>query len=200
MISDSETESDSERRPDDDMAKFLSLQSRIYHIQPECAQVGHRISRKHKAVQMTTEVARLLERVHKIESDILFDRDEGLSKWAEMRNQLANDDAERRRFHLDKPPNLKEEAIIPQALEKRDLADTSEHADPMDSLEDFFSSLPETSTNADTGATQIISTRVEGENIIIRDFGKWTGQNPRRIFEETCQARFAVSSLRHSNC
>ena len=200
MVSDGETGSYSERDPDDYMVKYLSLQSRIYQIQPECAQVRHRSLKKHKDVPINAEIARLLEQVREIESDILFDRNEGLLKWAEMRNQFAEEAAERRKFHLDESPRLKEETVILPSSEIGDLADTSQHLDSMDMLGDFFSRLPETSINADTGATQMINKTAEGENIMIRDFGRWTGQSPRRIFEEACKARYAVSSLWYLIC
>lgn len=194
-MDDSETESGSEIEPDRHMAKYLSLQSRIFDIQPEYAQVRHPALKKQKAAHINKEVTQLLEKVQKIESDVLFDSNEALSKWTEMRSQLAKEAAERRKFNLDQNPRLKEKPTVLPLSKDEKLADTVENVDPIDMLGDLFSSLPEASINPDTGATQIIGSQMEGEIVVIRDFGKWTGQNPRRIFEEACKARFAMPSI-----
>ena len=70
----------------------------------------------------------------------------------------------------------------------QDPSNTSDDHDPVLGLGEFFSSLPVQEINTESGGS-IMTTISNGETVTIRDFGKWTGMNPRRIFEEACKAR-----------
>ena len=122
-----------------------------------------------------------------MESDILFDKDEAHEKWAELRVQLMREEAQENRSNARKSqvPSLNEndaknEAFVPH--------DPEEEREGMD-LSDFFSSLPEESTNATTGVSGMTMNSSDGIAVTIRNFGKWSGVNPRRVFEEACRAR-----------
>ena len=64
-------------------------------------------------------------------------------------------------------------------------------------LGDFFSSLPEETTNEANGKSQLQS-KSEGISVTIRDFGTWSGISPRRILEEACKARDSSSRVSYS--
>lgn len=147
---------------------------------------------KGKAVESNPDITRLLTKVDKIESDILFDRNEAYSKWIEMQNKLTKEAAERKRFQLDHNSKLKAEKVTVPPSKPADSLQTEDDEDLIDMVGDFFSSLPETSINTVTGNTQLTNRTAEGETVAIRDFGTWAGVNPRRILEDACKARLEI--------
>lgn len=194
ILNDSETDSDSGVEADHLVAKYLSLQSQIYQIEPGIFTSGNRASEKQKAVESNPDIARLLAKVDKIESDILFDPHEAHSEWIEMQNNLAKDAAERKKFQLDQDSKGKAKTVSVLRSSSMDHLKTEEDEDLVGMVGDLFSSLPETSTNTITGNTQLTNKTAEGETVNIRDFGTWAGVNPRRILEDACKARLEMYS------
>lgn len=194
ILSGIETDSDSEEEPDHLVAKYLSLQSQIYQIEPELFKSGSGALKKPNFVKRNPDIARLLAKVDRIESDILFDRNEAYSQWIEIQKNLAKEAAERKRFQLDQDSKAKAGTVTVPQSKPSGLLQTEEDDDLVEMVGDLFSSLPETSTNAFTGSTQMTSKTAEGETLTLRDFGTWAGVNPRRILEDTCKARFEIHS------
>lgn len=192
ILSGIEIDSDSGEESDHLVAKYLSLQSQIYQIEPELLKSGKGASKKSKFVESNPDIARLLAKVDRIESDILFDRNEAYSQWIEMQKNLAKEVAERKRFQLDQDSKAKADTVTVPQSKPTHLLPTDEDEDLVEMVGDLFSSLPETSTNAFTGSTQMTSKTAEGETVTLRDFGTWAGMNPRRILEDTCKARFEI--------
>ena len=124
------------------------------------------------------------------------------------RLQLNVQDAEKR--YSETSPNFdstqtvgtgKQEALITGTdLTRPEISDTagcsriqdpssaSDDHDPILGLGEFFLSLPVQETDTENGRSMMTAIS-NGGTVTIRDFGKWTGMNPRRIFEETCKAR-----------
>ena len=90
-------------------------------------------------------------------------------------------------------PGLSDTAVYSQTP---DPSSTSDDHDPDLELGEFFSSLPVQETNAESGRS-MMTTICNGETVTVRDFGKWTGLNPRRIFEEACKARSVYTIRLH---
>ncbi|MCJ1466553.1 hypothetical protein MMC07_005173 [Pseudocyphellaria aurata] len=191
-LSDDGADSDSGQEPDRLVAKYLSVQSEIYQIEPGIFKPGNRALENRKAIEGNPDIARLLAKINRIESDILFDRDEARSKWMEMEKNLAKEAAERKRFQLDRDPKVKTKTVAVPPSKSTEALQAEEDEDLVDMVGELFSSLPETYTNAKTGKTQLTNTTTEGETMIIRDFGMWTGANPRRILEDACKARHSL--------
>ena len=194
ILSDIETDSDSGGESDYLVAKYLSLQSQIYQIEPRLFKSRSGASNRSNLVEGNSDIARMLAKVDRIESDILFDRNEAYSQWIEMQKNLAKEAAERKRFQLDQDSKAKADRVTVPQSKPTDLTQIEEDDDLVEMVGDLFSSLPETSTNALTGSTQMTSKTAEGETLILRDFGTWAGTNPRRILEDTCKARFKIQS------
>ncbi len=205
-----DTESDDDVEPDKLVEKYISLQTRLYKLQPDLVQRGNK---KPPNIKSTTkgdhgsnatsrlEATRVLGKMNVIDSDILFDRDEANRRWALVQNDLTKEAAERKKFQLD---NEARSADLPNAygsLESGPHAGTVSTSalseeDPMDMVGGLFSTIPESATDAETRATNITSIVPEHTSIVLRDFGKWTGLSPRRILEEACKARYGVPSDR----
>ena len=189
---------DSDAEPEDLVAKYLQIQSRLHEIKPELTEVDDRRQRRTKGKHpidnsnmdsiKKRKIGRLLAQINKIKSDLLFDEDKANHKWADIRLNLVQEAAERKRLDIrnDGPqqrgtPTVRSNAKL---VESKD----GDH-DTDDMLGGFFSSLPDAATDPVTGLSVMSMTGEGGNNVEIRDFGEWTGMSPRRVLEEACKAR-----------
>lgn len=192
----SASDSDSDVEPEQLVRRYLELQSQLHDISPGLTENNARQQRraksKHPLVKGDMESSRerkterIRAKIHKIKSDLLFDEDEANSRWADIRIDLAQEAAERKRLGIKDDT---EQKVTPTTQSNNHLAKSQEEDVTDGMLSDFFSSLPETVTDPVTGSSIISTASQEGRNVEIRDFGKWTGVSPRRAFEEACRAR-----------
>lgn len=204
------TDSDDDMEPDQLIEKYLSLQIRLHHADPALASSSNdkssrganRAAKKSKQniePPHSPHIARLLSRVRQLESDILFDRSEADRRWEIVRIELAKERAERTRLGIHETAPDKYEAAPENtsgaitSLPPDGDVSSDNVEDTSVSLGDFFSSLPEITTNPDTSTTTATVTASDGASIEIRDFGTWNGVGPRRVLEETCKARYEVA-------
>ena len=186
------------------IARFLVLQSRLYTLRPDLADFlaskstskannyNRRSARKLEG--LAPRITKLVERISKLQHDVLFDSDEAQNQWIVVRNKLAREVAERRRLQLDDDsiPVRSGEAVN-QALDSRLKSETIEQSreetdeDPLDMLQGLFS---EVSIDTNIGETITQTNDNHDTNVVIRDFGKLTGLRPRRVLEEACKARW----------
>ena len=220
LESDSDDDDHDPRRA---LERYITLQRRLYDKNPDLTNIDRRQPRV-KALtdsgnSRDTETKRLVRKVKKLEADILFDKDEALERWAEVRIALVKEGVARKRLQLnaqastrlphahiiqatDNSPlvdiedtkgssfasSLSSLEAPQEAASTRDLSEREDVHDSVSAVGDFFSSLPDPETNEETGASSMTIT-TNGEAVAIRDFGAWTGMNPRRVFEEACKAR-----------
>ena len=177
--------------------------------------------------QQDVETTRLLRRIRRLQADILFDKVEAQERWSEVRLLLLKEAAERRVLQLgvqktegrahgrdrtqtvdtssqeELPSGTKPtHTVVPDTVVCPAAQDSPTILDDHDSalgLGEFFSSLPVQETNADSGES-MMTTIANGEPVTIRNFGKWTGMSPRRIFEEACKARSVYAIRAHFTC
>lgn len=204
------SESSDESAQDDPEAmivRFLDLQSRLYNLRPDLVDSlmnkrttrtrNRPLEREKRDDGLEPRIMKLLRKLDKLETDILFDKDEALRQWVEIRDQLAKDAAERKRLHLDngnaQPINGR--AITHASRSSLEPDKTQEQADESgdDMLTGLFSAFPELSTDAKTSVTSVRPSTPNDGVTTIRDFGKPTGLKPRRVFEEACRARLFCS-------
>ena len=205
QVSSSESDLDD---PEAMIARFLVLQSRLYSLRPDLpdivedkrsAKSNNRSSRQDRRFNgLGPDALKLVQKISKLRADILFDGEEAQRQWVEFRNKLARDRAERRRLQIDDgstQPNRGE--VVKHAFRSSTEPDNVEEngeGDASDMLEGLFPSLPEFTTNENTGVTSIQITSSDSVVVTIRDFGKTTGLKPRRVFEEACKARWVSLS------
>ena len=190
-------ESDDDLEPHELLDRFIQLKSRLHQLRPDLTEPAKAIRRKGQKVingpsskGIDSAAALLMRRIRALESDMLFDRDDANEKWADLRVQLVRNEAQ------EKKSNQKNhEASSPIDETTRSDIDVQppikEEDQGMD-LSDFFSSLPEESTHATSDISSMAMTSSDGVAVVVRDFGKWAGLNPRRVFEEACKARLVL--------
>ena len=192
----SASDSDSDVEPEQLVRKYLELQSQLHDISPELTENHAKQQRRGKSKQPVVNgvmdssrerrIERIRAKIHRIKSDLLFDEDEANGRWADIRIDLAQEAAERKRLGIRKDT---EQKVTPTTQSNNHQAKSQQEDVTDDILSDFFSSLPETVTDPVTGSSIISTANQEGRNVEIRDFGKWTGVSPRRALEEACRAR-----------
>lgn len=178
--------------PETLIKKYISLQSRILQLQPDFSLHQHKNSKFRQNqlnIHPIPKVARLLAKVHKIQSDVLFDEDEASLLWMSVRNQYARESAERKKYELDKKIQVESAAAVKSSSRDASVDGRGDEDEPFDIMGDLFSSLPEITSDPTTGASSLVGRDLGGHTITIRDFGKWSGINPRRVLEEACKAR-----------
>lgn len=196
ILPSSQSESESDLEPDELIEKYLSLQRRLFEIDPESFEP---IRPKQKSGKERTNfiknkpntaIMRLTRKLNKIKSDVLFDEDVAKHRWAEIHADLAREASDRRRLDI-RNADGSEQPKTPQTL----TADASKTASPGNEedsncmLGELFSGLPDSTTDPATGASGLSSTEPGGSTVKIKDYGRWTGMSPRRIFEEACKSR-----------
>ena len=196
-----ETESDEDVEPVKLVEQYISLQQKLYRLQPDMVRRG---IQKRKGLKSTArnnptniaastpEVARIIRRVKKIQSDILFDQSEADDEWAAVQIDLIKEAAERKRLQLESTPalvNVKDNIESSENNSTPETASTFAPAeeDNMIMVGDLFSVLPNSSVDKSTPEP---GTELDSTTVVVTDFGEWTGQSPRRIFEEACKARY----------
>ena len=194
----SASDSDSDAEPEHSVTKYLQLLSRLHELNPELTDIGARRQRRAKGKQPVINgsvksagnrrIEHLSAKIDKIKSDLLFDEDKANSRWAEIRIDLVQEAAERKRLGIKN--DGEQQRVTPTARRSDNLAEPIDDDEDTNSmLGGFFSSLPDTATDPATGLSIMSATTQEGGIVEIRDFGKWTGMSPRRVLEEACKAR-----------
>ncbi|KAK5138012.1 hypothetical protein LTR08_005809 [Meristemomyces frigidus] len=203
----SDIESDLE--PDELLSTYLRTRARLYQLNPtaEDSQQKRKGARSTKSgsaalQKVGTGERKLQQRLQKIESDVLFDQYEADVQWTTQKVELARESAERRRLQLSHEAGSKQQSAIETSrttetakssdisneAEKlgRELLQESEVQDDADMLGGMFNALPgvqEASSGEATNAT------ASPTDVTLRDFGRLTGMNPKRVLEEACKAR-----------
>jgi ATP-dependent RNA helicase DHX29 len=187
---------DSDTSPDELVNLYVATKSRLFRVDPELADLA--LSRKRSkpapafAAPQLGGVRKLTERLQRIESDTLFDKDEANQKWAVQRIQLSRQRALQKRLP-DSHGTSGSEADVkpPREPPSRIVAipDDSSSSSEDEILGDMFLAPDETS------ATKLPST--DG-SVTLRNFGKATGFNPRRLLEDACRARWATMPVKCS--
>ena len=193
----SASESDSDAEPEHLVTRYLELQSRLHEINPELTNVDARRQRRGKGkhaivtgnLDSTSKrrTEHLTAKIQKIKSDLLFDEDKANSRWANIRIDLAQETAERKKLGIRSDG----EKVMSTVQSNANITESHDGDDDVDGmLGAFFTSLPDATTDPATGLSIMSTKSQEGTNVEIRDFGKWTGLTPRRVLEEACKARY----------
>lgn len=191
---------DSDLEPDELISTYLRTRAKLFECNPSAEDHG----KKKKSVKAQSAgptsagERRLRQKLGKIESDALFDQYEADVQWADQRIGLAREAADRKRLQLAEHANSTHQAASQGAAGDaaaeaerlgQELLEESEDDDG-DLLGGMFGALPGVEQSA-TGSTM----QLDSTPVTLRDFGKMTGMNPKRILEETCKARDAQVKL-----
>ncbi|MCJ1397878.1 hypothetical protein MMC11_001074 [Xylographa trunciseda] len=199
---------DEDLEPHEILNRYLDLKTRVHERRPDLTQPTVRRGKgvKNKSApapvveKADPETLKLLRRIRKIESDILFDLEEAREKWSDLRVTFMQRDAERRKLGITDETKTTSDNVATPTTDDKDLIETTGGTNPNAdlALEDFFASLPEPSTDNETGRNVMTVVSVDGVSVTVRDFGKWSGVGPRRVLEEACRARDPASKVMYS--
>ncbi|KAF9886137.1 hypothetical protein FE257_011962 [Aspergillus nanangensis] len=199
-------ESDSSLDPDTLLPKFLELQMRLYSLRPEVfdkPKKGKKGGPQKKTENSAddTQVIKIQRKIASIENDVLFDKAEAEYWWKEKLDDLRREAAFIRQTQLEEKPENGEpkRALEQPQIDKNAVPPIDD--DSANLLGDMFQA------EEPTLETGVILEELSKVVLNLRDFGKWTGLNPRRVLEETCKARDNgctivfkdLSSSNHSN-
>ncbi|TKA83701.1 hypothetical protein B0A55_00280 [Friedmanniomyces simplex] len=208
----SELESDCE--PDELMSTYLRAKARLFDVNPALVEESQgkkkRTARKAGPTgsgATSSGEKQLLQKLQKIESDVLFDQREADYQWSAKRVDLARETADRNRLQLsqmaskaDKAGSLKDPGepqpnSISDEAERlgQEILEQSADGEDDDMMSGMFNALPGVEQTATEPSSRSDAAQ---SNVAIREFGRWTGMSPKRIIEEACKARDSGVKLR----
>jgi ATP-dependent RNA helicase DHX29 len=198
---------DSDIDPDDLLPVYLESKTKLFHLQsPNSRRPPNRRNRGSNVPKLQNTLstpdpasAKLVQKIKKIEDDVLFDKYLADQQWEIQRIQLEKEVAANRNATepaLDSNDSQGSETLVDSEDEVSREASKIGQAmlDDMSSdddaaLADLFASLPVNEVDPLTGKSNTVVNGLNGVKVFIRDFGKWTGVNPTRVLEEACRAR-----------
>ncbi|KAJ5668882.1 hypothetical protein N7462_009952 [Penicillium macrosclerotiorum] len=188
-------DSDSSIDPDTMVPEWLSLQTKLYGLQPDLFDRPGK-GKKGRGLPADQsddpEVLKLQRKVAKIERDVLFERQEAEYIWKEKLDELRKDATFLRRPVERKkqaPPSDDVSKAPPDDISGADEPPIDDLGDTTGLLGDMFLAEP------DDGSILGLPPPVVEAKVTLRDFGKWAGLSPRRVLEETCKARDTASKV-----
>lgn len=193
---------DSDMDPETMTERYIGLQTRLYELDPDLDTTERRIRSKHSAdlhiasrKGLQPQLVRVLRRLDRLKSDILFDRYEAEQRWIKKRTELARATAQRKKLQLDErassdisSPDRNDEQVTP-ANRIEEVGGDSQEDGGAEAFGEFFSGLSDISKTDGHGAADSDIQNTIQQPTTVRDFGKWNGISPRRTFEEACRAR-----------
>ena len=181
--------------------KYLELQTRLYELNPSPPKRNQRgkvntsitLEDRQKASVpgRDRKILRLTSRLNQITSDVLFDEAEAKQRWQNVQIDLFNEAAERKRMGIVDGSKLSlRGSVRPLPSESNEMPHNAESDDTDDMMDGLFDGLPDIDA---TDAGKLSAKESSGKTVEIRDFGKWTGLSPRRVFEEAIRSRWPSS-------
>ncbi|PTD02861.1 ATP-dependent RNA helicase DHX29 [Fusarium culmorum] len=195
---------DSDIEPDELVSKYLESRAKLLEYErgrPESLSINEHDEQ--------LAIAKLEAKIRKIESDVLFDKYEADQQWKVQRVDLERQLAAAKH---DRQDQAGENLVVERepASEKTDVGDISNEAeriaaeilaevsDEEDDIGGLFASLPQNEADASTGESRTVVNSADGNQVVIRDFGKSTGVSPRRALEEACRSRDSMAKITYT--
>ena len=196
---------DSDIEPDNLIPEYIATKKKQLELERNLEHPNHGHSERDLAV------AKVEARLARIENDVLFDKFLAEQQWKQQKVTVEKEIAAAKLQNKD----IEEDGNPPQAndTQQTDGDEVNEEAQRIaaeildedggdeDGLEGLFASLPQNEVDESTGKARTVVTSSEGNKIVIRDFGKWSGVSPQRALEEACRARYSkpIISLEYQN-
>ena len=195
--------------PEELQSIYLATKSKLYETQPDLFETnGRRGSKKKGGKQQPAPgtarpgVRKLQQKLEKIESDILFNKDDADLQWENQRVLISREQAERRKLQvIDRAASTKSSDEGAKMSSARRRGSRSENGSAMSApgdastsdedddqaLVDLFSAVA--ADGPGETPQQITDNTSTVTNVSIRDFGQPKGIEPRRVLEDACKAR-----------
>ena len=169
----------------------------MYRIDPKCFGLNHKDSKLDRGrhdnstaghdANVNRRIRRLRVKLDKIKADILFDEEDAMSRWAEMQIQLAKEASARRRLGFNTEIQCQDQTL-PDKNKDKDL-ESEDDAPIAHMFGDLFIDRTASVKDQETSQNGTNAASSNKDIIKVRDFGKWSGMSPRRVFEEACRSR-----------
>lgn len=213
MVDDIEvSDIESDMDPDEMLSTYLQAKARLFDRNPDLVDTASQNNKKSKNPRgkassnnrkPTPGEAKLQQQLKNIEADVLFDQQVANAKWAEHKIDVLQDRAERRKLQvlddhkLASKPDDKSTQQPTKVNASDDIMAEAEAAasqflqevdddDDIAGLGGMFGEAIDTD-NAPQQADQLPS--ANSADLVVRNFGKFSGMSPRRIFEDACRSR-----------
>lgn len=191
---------DSDIEPDNLVPEYLATKRRLLELERDLIPLD-----SPPDFDKEMAIAKAEAKLKRIADDVLFDKFVGEQEWRKQRiaaekeigtakkeqgakkeeiPELASNDAPEEEPTSDGGINDEAQRIAAEIL--------AEGSGDEDDLGGLFDSLPQHEVDEATGKAQTVVTSSDGQKVVIRDFGKWTGVSPRRALEEACRSRFVI--------
>lgn len=195
---------DTDIEPDELVSTYVETKARLFRLRPELVQGNNPKKKTFKGPPARPEyspspgIRKLQQKLHRIESDYLFDSDSAGQKWATERAQIRREEPQTRgrgrtrnqeETENHATSSTPEPKLPPAPALSEDSGSDSSDEELL--LGDMFS-VP----NEGTGPVKSSGNdATDNPAVFLRDFGKYSGLNPRRVLEDACRARWVASFL-----
>ncbi|KKY14714.1 putative atp dependent rna helicase [Phaeomoniella chlamydospora] len=159
--------------------QYLELQARLLSLQDSDEVI---LSKDGNLPNVTRQIGQLLSRIARITRDPLFDRKEAESQWIIRKRVLEIENAKAKAEKRRERARSEQDSVADPTLE----GGNQSAADDLEMLSGLFK-LGDNLPNVESEP---------GTQVTIRDFGKWSGVNPRRVLEDACKGRDPGSRVR----
>lgn len=183
-------DSDDSIDPDNLTPEFLNLRTQLYNLQPDHFDQPKKGQKGGKGSErdFNPQVSKIKYKLSKIENDVLFDRTEAEGRWKDILVDLRREAAFVRKTEAQ-PEDSAAQRITDEAekIAEEELAALGSQGEDenLGLFGDMFS--------AEGSATELAAQAAPvPANLEVRNFGKWNGLSPRRVFEDACKARSVV--------
>jgi ATP-dependent RNA helicase DHX29 len=192
---------DTDIEPDELVSTYVATKARLFKLRPELVQENISKKKSFKGPPVRPEyspspgIRKLQQKLRRIESDYLFDSDSAGQKWATERVQIMREEPQTRgrgRTRNQEGPDNHVAAPNPEPKLPSALA-ISEDSDSDSSDEEFMLGDMFAVPNEGSGPMKPPGKDATSNSaVFLRDFGKYTGLNPRRVLEDACRARWVT--------
>ncbi|KAM6481204.1 P-loop containing nucleoside triphosphate hydrolase protein [Trichoderma sp. SZMC 28011] len=191
---------DGDIEPEDLIPEYVATKAKLLelgHLEKGAQSKSAKPQGKENEPDMAA-VAYLESKLKTIESDVLFDKFLAEQQWKKekvvlekqlaMARKSAATDLNSPSQSEDPAPTLEADDDITAIAEKM-AQDLLAESNEEDDIAGLFESLPQSEVDPTTGKLQTVVNSSDGVKLVIREFSKWTGINPKRILEDACRSR-----------
>lgn len=192
---------DADIEPEDLVPEYVATRAKLLTLsRSQAKKKGH----PEMDEETSLETAKLEAKLCKIESDVLFDKALGDHLWKLERPIVEKQLAAVRKLNQNSARESPQESASAADVKLSDGDEVAAEAervaaelmvendeDSLESIGGLFDSLPQHEVDDETGKTSTVINSSSGTRLEIRDFGEWSGIQPRRVLEEACRSRDA---------
>lgn len=202
-------EYESDIEADELLPVYLETKTKLFHLLPSKGSGDRRNAKgkkgKPNGPPLDPEATKLMNKLKRIENDVLFDQYVADVEWQKKKIVLEKEAAATRAacggpaeriVHPAEDTDSEDDIMVQAAKMSKEMLE-SDSSDDDGGVADLFAQLPVTEIDADGKSIQVLN-NADGTKVQIRDFGKSVGVAPRRVLEEACKSRDASVKITYT--